>query len=83
MNKHEVVLDMRKNKILFVSRRYEYNDNKVLTSEDLSFLSIISFIVITSFKFIVENLNEESSDVNSLKDTRKRLTFTLKHLRKK
>ena len=83
MNKYEVVLDMRKNKILFISKRYKYDDNKVSTIEDLSFLSIISFIIITLFKSIAENSNEESFDINSSKDTRKRLTFTLKALKEK
>ena len=74
---------MRKNKILFVFKRYKYDDNKVLTIENLSFLSIISFIIITLFKSIVENSNEESSNVNFSKDTRKRLTLTLKAFKKK
>ena len=83
MNKYEVVLNMRKNKILFIFKRYKYNDNKVSTIENLSFLSIISFIIIISLKFIVENLNEKSSNVNFSKNTRKRSTFTLKTLKEK
>ena len=83
MNKYEVILDIKKNKILFVSKRYKYNDNKVLTSEDLSFLSITSFIIIISLKFTAENSNEENFDMNSSKDTRKRLTFTLKTFKEK
>ena len=83
MNKYEIILDMRKNKILFISKRYKHNDNKVSRSENLSFLSIISFIVITSLKFTAENLNEKSFDVNFLKDTKKRSTFTLKTFKKK
>ena len=47
MNKHEVILDMRKDKILFVFERYKHDDNKILLSENLSFLSIILFIIIT------------------------------------
>ena len=47
MNKYEVIFDMRKDKILFVFKRYKYDDNKILASEDLSFLPIISFIIIT------------------------------------
>ena len=78
-----MIFDMRKNKILFVFKRYKYDDNKVLTIENLSFLSIISFIIITLFKSIVENSNEESSNVNFSKDTRKRLTLTLKAFKKK
>ena len=83
MNKYEIVFDMRKNKILFISRRYKYNNNKVSTSEDLSFLLITSFIIIISLKSTVENLNEESFDVNFSKDTRKRLTFTFKTFKEK
>ena len=78
-----MVFDIKKNKILFISKRYKYDDNKVLASEDLSFLSITSFIIITLFKFIVENLNEESSDIDSSKDTRKRLTFIFKTFKEK
>ena len=83
MNKHEIILNMRKNKILFISKRYKYNDNKVLTSEDLSFLSIISSIIITPLKSIVENSNEESFDINSSKDTRKRSTSIFKTFKKR
>ena len=74
---------MRKNKILFVFKRYEHNDNKVSAIKNLSFLSITSSIVITFFKFIVENSNEESSDVNFSKNTRKRSTFTLRAFKEK
>ena len=42
-----MVLDMRKDKILFIFERYKYDDNKVSISENLSFLSIVSFVVIT------------------------------------
>ena len=74
---------MRKNKILFISRRYKYNNNKVLASENLSFLSIISSIIIILFKSIAENSNEESFDVNSSKDMKKRLTFIFKAFKKR
>ena len=47
MNKYEVVLDVFKNKILFLFERYDYNNNKILILKDLSFLLITSFIVIT------------------------------------
>ena len=78
-----MILDMKKDKILFVFKRYKHNDNKASAIENLSFLPITSFIIITSLKPIVEDSDEESSDVNSPKDTRKRLTFTLKTLKKK
>ena len=78
-----MIFDMRKNKMLFVFKRYKYNNNKVLTSENLSFLSITSFIIITSFTSIVKNSNEESFDINFSKDIKKRFTSTLKALKKK
>ena len=78
-----MILDMRKNKMLFIFKRYKYDDNKVLTFKDLSFSSIISFIIIISFKFIVKNSNEESFDINSSKDIKKRSTSTLKAFKKK
>ena len=70
MNKHEVVFDMLKDKILFISERCEHDDNKILTSKDLSFLSITSLIIIIrSFKFIIENeLNDNNFDINHSKD---------------
>ena len=74
---------MRKNKILFIFKRYKHNDNKVSTTENLSFLSITSFVIITFLKSIIENLNEESLNVNPSKNTRKRLTFILKAFKKK
>ena len=83
MNKYEVILNMRKNKILFISKRYEHNNNKVSIIENFSFLPITSFVIITSPKSIVENLNEESSDVDFSKDTRKRSTSTLKTFKEK
>ena len=86
MNKHEVVLDMFKNKILFFSKRYNYDNNKILTLKDLSFLSIISSVVITrSFEFIIENdSNEDIFDMNHSKDlNKKRLTSTLKAFKEK
>ena len=82
MNKYEVVLDMFKNKILFLFKRCDYNNNKILTSKDFSFLSNASFIVIIrSFKFIVENdSNEDNFDINYFEDVfnKKRLTSTFK-----
>ena len=78
-----MIFNMRKNKILFVFKRYKYNDNKVSTSENLSFLSIISFIIITFFKSIIKNSNEESFDINSSKDIKKRLTSILRAFKKK
>ena len=82
MNKYEIIFDMRKNKMLFVFERYKYNDNKVSTSENLSFLSITSFIIIIFFKSIAKNLDEESFDINFSKDVRKRLISILRAFKK-
>ena len=78
-----MILDMRKNKILFIFKRCEYNDNKVSTIENLSFLSITSSIIITFFKSIVENSDEESLDINFSKNTRKKSTSILKTFKEK
>ena len=85
MNKYEVIFDMRKNKMLFIFKRCEHDDNKILISKNLSFLSIISFIIITrSLKLIVKNeLNENDFDMNSLKDIKKRSTSIFKTFKKK
>ena len=78
-----MIFDMRKNKMLFISERYKHNNNKVLISENLSFLLIILFIIIISFKFIVKNSNEESFDINSSKNIKKRSISTLRAFKKK
>ena len=69
--------------MLFVFERYKHNDNKVSASENLSFLSIILFIIIISLKFIVKNLNEESFDVNSLKDIKKKINIDSQSIQEK
>ena len=78
-----MIFNMRKNKMLFVFKRYKYNDNKVSAFENLSFLSIILFIIIISLKFTVKNSNEKSFDMNFSKDIRKRLISTLRAFKKK
>ena len=74
---------MRKNKMLFVSKRYKYNDNKVSVFENLLFLSIILFIIIISLKLIIKNSDEKSFDINSSKNIKKKSTSTLKAFKKK
>ena len=78
---------MFKNKILFSFKRCDYNDNKILISKNLSFLSTTLFIIIIrSFKLIVENnSNENNFDINYSKDVsnKKRLISTLKALKEK
>ena len=85
MNKYEVIFDMRKDKMLFVFKRYKYNDNKISTSKNLSFLSIISFIIIIRLlKSIVKNKSDEDDfDVDFLKDIKKRSTSILRAFKKK
>ena len=87
MNKYKVVLDMLKDKILFLFKRCNYDDNKILILKDLSFLSITSFVIITRFfKFIVENdSNENIFDMNHSKDVsnKKRLISILKTFKEK
>ena len=82
MNKYEVILDMFRNKILFLFKRCDHNNNKISTSKDFSFLSNALFVVIIrSFKFIVENnSNENNFDINYSKNAfnRKRLISILK-----
>ena len=47
---------MFKNKILFLFKRCDHNDNKIFASKDLLFLLITSSIIITrSFNFIINN----------------------------
>ena len=55
---------------MFIFKRCEYNDDKILIFENLSFLSIISFVIIARFfKFIIKNkLNENDFDIESLKN---------------
>ena len=60
---------MLKNKILFISKRYEYNNNKISILKNLSFLSTISFAITRPFKFIIKNeSNENNFDINFSKD---------------
>ena len=70
MNKHEVLLNIIKNKILFISRRYEYNYNTTFSYSDLSFIlnttctSTLRTILKRSLIFIVED--KTIKDINSL-----------------
>ena len=78
---------MLKNKILFIFERCEYNNNEISITENLSFLSTISFIVITRFfKFTIKNeSNEDNFDINYSKNilNKKKLISTFKTLKKK
>ena len=73
--------------MLFIFKRYKYNNNKILAFKDLSFLLIILFvIIIRSFKFIIKNeSNEDNFDINYFKNisNKKRLILTFKTFKKK
>ena len=72
--------------MLFIFKRYEYNDNKISTSKNLSFLSIISFIITRFFKFIIKNeSNENNFDINFSKDilNKKKIILIFKTFKKK
>ena len=53
------------------------------SDKNLSFLTIILFIIITFLKLTAENSDEKSFDINSLKNTRKRSTSIFKAFKKK
>ena len=78
---------MLKDKILFMFKRYKYDDNKTLASENLSFLLKISFIIIIRpFKFIVKNeSNKNNFDINHFKNisNKKRSISTFKIFKEK
>ena len=76
---------MLKNKILFLFKRCDYNDNKIFASKDFSFLSIISSVIIArSFKSIVKNdSNKNNFDMKKNVSNKKRSTSTLRALKKK
>ena len=78
---------MLKNKILFIFKRYKYNDNKISTFKNLSLLSKTLFVVITrSLKSIIKNeSNKNNFDINHFKDilNRKKLILTFKAFKKK
>ena len=73
--------------MLFIFERCEYDDNKISTFKNLSFLSKTLFIIITrSFKFTIKyKSNKNDFDINHFKDilNKKRLTLTFKALKEK
>ena len=78
---------MLKDKILFLFKRCDYNNSKILISKDLSFFSITLSIIITRpFKFTVKNnSNENNFDMNYLKDVsnKKRSISTFRAFKEK
>ena len=87
MNKYKIILDILKNKMLFIFKRYKYNNNKILTFKNLSFLLKTLFIIIIRFfKFIIENKsNKNNFDINYFKNilNKKRSILTFKIFKKK
>ena len=87
MNKYEVIFDMLKDKMLFMFKRYKYDDNKTSAFKNLSFLlKTLFIIIIRPFKFIIKDeSNENNFDMNHFKDisNKKRSTLTFKTFKKK
>ena len=73
--------------MLFIFKRYKYNNNKILKIKNLSFLLKTLFVIIIRFfKFIIKNeLNKNNFDINYFKNilNRKRSILTSKTLKKK
>ena len=73
--------------MLFIFKRYKYNDNKTLTFKNLSFLSKTLFMIIARFfKFIIKNKsNKNKFDINNFKNTlnRKKSILTFKVFKKR
>ena len=87
MNKYKVVLDMLKDKMLFIFKRYKYNNNKILKIKNLSFLLKTLFVIIIRFfKFIIKNeSNENNFNINYSKNisNKKRLILTFRAFKKR
>ena len=73
--------------MLFIFKRYKYNDNKTLIFKNLSFLlKTLFIIIIRSFKSIIKNkLNKNNFDIIYFKNTsnKKKSILTFKELKKK
>ena len=70
MNKHEVLLNIIKNKILFILRRYKYNYNIIFNYSDLSFIfnKAYTLILRTILKRFLISIVEDKTikDIDSL-----------------
>ena len=77
---------MLKNKLLFIFKRYNYNNNKISLLKNLSFLLTILLIIITrSLKFIIKNkLNKDDFDIKYIKNilNKKKLISIFKTFKK-
>ena len=92
MNKYRVLLDIMKDKILFISDRYNYNDNKISIAEDLAILSNPKPKPLTSQAILKKKpspqptYNDDSnstidSNISSESTNKKRLTSTPRDIR--
>ena len=63
MNKHEVLLNIIKDKILFISRRYKYNYNTIFSYSDLSFILNTAYTLIlkTILKYSLISIIEDKT----------------------
>ena len=82
-----MIFDILKDKILFIFKRCEYNNNKTLTFKNLSFLLKTLFIIIIRFfKFIIKKKsNKNNFDINHFKDisNKKKSILTFKTFKEK
>ena len=73
--------------MLFIFKRYKYNNNKILVFKKLSFLlKTLSIIIIRPLKSIIKNeSNENNFDINYFKDilNKKKSISTFKTFKKK
>ena len=87
MNKHKIILDILKNKMLFIFKRCEHNNNKTLALKNLSFLLKTPPIIITRpFKSIIKNeSNKNNFDIHHFKDisNKKKSILTFKAFKEK
>ena len=78
---------MLKDKMLFIFKRYKYNNNKTLIFKNLLFLSKTLFVIIIRFfKSIIKNKsNKNNFDINHFKNisNKKKSILTFKAFKEK